>query len=85
MFYYNCFCNFVTNNAEIIKIMCTISKEVIRRANARLVHGHASRIEGGISEGYIAITLHGKRFSQSLTNESVREAYGKALKHCGEE
>lgn len=73
-----------TINDKNTTIMCTITKETIRRANARIASGSVTRLEGGISDGYISVVLHGKRFSQPFTDVLIREAYGKALRKSGE-
>ena len=63
--------------------MCQISRETVRRANKRMIERGARRTYRSTvsSDGNfnISVMANGKIYSQVITREQIREAYGKVL------
>ena len=68
--------------------MCQISRETVRRANRRMIAGVPSARKARttvMDDGSVVMSIaaNGKVYSQTLTKEQIRQAYGRALAKNG--
>lgn len=64
--------------------MCRISTETIKRANertkSRYRNGDIKPADIGANGVTVEVTYNGRVYSQRVTNEQIKTAYGKAIK-----
>lgn len=62
--------------------MCQISRATVLRANRRMIErGKRPGKCAVTSDGkfHVSVVANGRVYTQTITNEQIREAYGKAL------
>ena len=63
--------------------MCNISKETILRANRRVSDNARSSYRNANGDFVVATQYRGRTYSQTISLNTIRENYGKALENYG--